>query len=344
MNRFIRKEAESVDMNGNRPFLLQPAAKDYLWGGSRLNDDFGKEINIAPLAETWECSTHPDGQSIVASGGYAGKTLGDVLRAHPEFLGGHPLQTTGGRPDLPVLIKLVDARQKLSVQVHPDDAYALANENSLGKTEMWYVLSARKDATLVYGFNQDMNETSVKNALTAGTIERYLNHVAVHKDDVFYIETGTVHALGAGVIVAEIQESSNLTYRLYDYERTDKHGKQRELHVDKALDVMRMNSSAAPRQPMRVLRYYKGCASELLMRCKYFQVERLLLNTEVYRQMTGYKTESNSFHALLCTDGCGVLSGEKFMLNFFKGDCIFVPAESIPLKLHGKAQFLDVSC
>lgn len=331
-------------MNGNKPFLLKPAAKDYLWGGNRLNDDFGKEIDISPLAETWECSTHPDGQSMVASGGDAGKTLGEVLHAHPEYLGTHPSLTMGGKPELPILVKLIDAKQKLSVQVHPDDAYALVHENSLGKTEMWYVLSARKGATLVYGFNQDVNEACVKQALAEGTIERYLNHVPVHKDDVFYIEAGTVHALGSGVIVAEIQESSNLTYRLYDYERTDKNGEQRELHVDKALRVIKKASSAVPRQPMRVLKYTKGCASELLMRCKYFQTERLLLNTEIYRQMKEYKTESNSFHILLCTDGCGTLFSEDLMLNFFRGDCIFVPANSALLKLHGRAQLLDVSC
>ena len=331
-------------MNKNKPFLLKPAAKDYLWGGSRLNDDFGKEINMSPLAETWECSSHPDGQSVVASGTDAGKSLGEVLSAHPEFLGNHPLQTTGGRPELPILIKLIDAKQDLSVQVHPDDAYALAHENSLGKTEMWYVLSAKKDARLVYGFNQDVDEVCVKHTLAEGTIDKYLNHVAVHKDDVFYLEAGTVHALGAGVIVAEIQESSNLTYRLYDYDRLDGNGKKRDLHVDKALRVMKMASSAVPRQPMRVLKYAQGCARELLMRSKYFQVERLLLNTDIYRKLTDYKTESNSFHALLCIDGCGVILGEDFMLNFFKGDSIFVPANSIPLKLHGKAQFLDVSC
>ena len=331
-------------MNKNKPFLLKPAAKDYLWGGSRLNDDFGKGINISPLAETWECSGHPDGQSVVASGPDVGKALGEVLCAHPDYLGKHPLQTMKGKPELPILIKLIDAKQDLSVQVHPDDAYALAHENSLGKTEMWYVLSAKKNARLVYGFNQDVNEACVKHALAEGTIERYLNHVAVHKDDVFYLEAGMVHALGAGVIVAEIQESSNLTYRLYDYDRLDKNGKKRDLHVGKALRVMKMASSAAPRQPMRVLKYTKGCASELLMRCKYFQVERLLLNTDVYRKLTDYKTESNSFHALLCIDGCGVLFGEDFVLNFFKGDSIFIPANSIPLKLHGKAQFLDVSC
>ena len=230
------------------------------------------------------------------------------------------------------------------MQVHPDDVYALAHEHSLGKTEMWYVLAAQKEAKLICGFKQDMNAERVKKALAAGTIERYLNQVQVHKDDLFYIEAGTVHAIGEGVLVAEIQESSNLTYRLYDYERVDKNGKPRELHIDKALRVMNYASTAAPRQPMRLLRYRSGCASELLMRCKYFQVERFLLNTESYRQMTDFRTEGNSFHVLLCTDGCGTLFGEACMLNFFKGDCIFVPAESIPLKLHGKAQLLNVSC
>ena len=326
------------------PFLLKPAAKDYLWGGSRLNDDFGKNINCSPLAETWECSTHPDGFSLVASGADAGKTLPEVLYLYPEYLGTHPLQTMQGKAELPVLIKLIDAKQNLSVQVHPDDGYALRHENSLGKTEMWYVLSARKDAELVYGFNQDMSTERVRQALAEGTIDNYLNHVPVHKDDLFYLEAGTVHGIGKGVIIVEIQESSNLTYRLYDYNRVDKNGKQRELHIEKAMQVMNFHSSATPRQPMRVLKYQNGCASELLIRCKYFQVERLLLNTEIYRRLTDFRTEKNSFHALLCTEGCGVMFGEGFMLNFFKGDCVFVPAESIPLKLHGKAQLLDVSC
>ena len=326
------------------PFLLKPAAKDYLWGGSRLNDDFGKNIDCSPLAETWECSTHPDGFSVVVSGADAGKTLPEVLQLHPEYLGNHPLQTMKGKPELPILIKMIDAKQNLSVQVHPDDEYALRHEHSLGKTEMWYVLSARKDAELVYGFNQDMDTRRVSQALNDGTIEKYLNHVPVHKDDLFYLEAGTVHSIGKGIMVVEIQENSNLTYRLYDYGRVDKNGKTRELQTEKAMQVMNFNSSAVPRQPMRVLHYRRGCAGELLSRCKYFQVERLLLNTEVYRTLTDYQTESNSFHALLCTDGCGVLLGENVTLNFFKGDCIFVPANSILFKLHGKAQLLDVSC
>ena len=321
------------------PLLLEPAAKDYLWGGSRLNDDFGKGIDLSPLAETWECSTHPDGESRVN-----GEPLSRVLSRHPEWLGTHPLRTMGGRPELPILIKLIDAQQDLSVQVHPDDAYALKHEGSLGKTEFWYVLAARDGAKLVYGFDQNVSERQLRRAIKNGKLDMLLNHVAVQKDDQFYIEAGTVHALGAGCLIAEIQESSNLTYRLYDYDRVGRDGKKRELHVDKAMEVLNFRSSAVPRQPMRVLRYRGGWASELLTRCKYFQVERVLLNTELHRELVRFRTGESSFHALLCVDGCGSISGEGFMLNFFKGDCIFVPAESIELRLHGKAQLLDVSC
>lgn len=331
-------------MSGNTPFLLKPAAKDYLWGGRRLNDEFNKGIDVYPLAETWECSTHPDGMSLVASGTDAGKPLIEVLREHPDYLGTHPLQIMSGKPKLPVLIKLIDATQDMSVQVQPDDAYALENENCLGKTEMWYVLAARKGASLVYGFNQDMDRKRIQNALADGTIKKYLNLVQVRGNDVFFVEAGTVHAIGAGIIMAEIRESSNLTYRLYDYGRVDRNGKQRELHVEKALQVMNMHSSAPPRQPMRVLRYKRGCACELLTRCKYFQVERLLLNTDIYGFSLDYKTGSNSFQVLLCTEGRGFLSGENFSLSIGKGDSVFVPAESIPLKLSGKAQLLKVSC
>ena len=144
--------------------------------------------------------------------------------------------------------------------------------------------------------------------------------------------------------MAEIQESSNLTYRLYDYGRVERNGKQRELHVEKALQVMNMHSSAQPRQPMRVLCYKRGCACELLTRCKYFQVERLLLNTDIYGLSLDYKSGSNSFQVLLCTEGRGFLSSENFSLSFSKGDCVFVPAESLPLKLGGQAQLLKVSC
>lgn len=330
-----------MENKGRVPFRLAPAAKDYLWGGSRLNDDFQLNIPISPFAEAWVCSTHPDGPSILPD---FGCSLSEMLAFHPEYLGTHASSVADG--ELPILIKLIDAKRNLSVQVHPDDEYARRVEHSLGKTEMWYVLDTRPEAELVYGFNRDVDEKTVRSALHNGTIENYLNHVPVCRGDLFFIEPGTVHAIGEGCLIAEIQESSNITYRLYDYDRTDKDGRARPLHVEKALDVMKMSSSSAsPRQPMRVLQYKSGYASELLTRCKYFQVERLLLNTETQRDLVEFRALENSFHALLCVDGCGsISSADGYALNFFKGDCVFVPAESVPLKLHGKAEILNVSC
>lgn len=321
------------------PFLLTPAAKNYIWGGSRLNDDFCKNIDLYPLAETWECSTHPDGQSMVGN-----QTLGDFLKSHLEWLGTHPLQTTNERPELPILIKLIDAKHDLSVQVHPDDEYALRHENSLGKTEMWYVLDAKKGSEVIYGFNQDMNPSKLREVVEQGKIGMYLNHVPVEKNDIFFIKAGTVHAIGAGCLIAEIQESSNVTYRIYDYDRSDSNGKKRLIQLNKALEVANTKSSSVPQQPMRLLKYKSGYASELLTRCKYFQVERMIINTEVKRSLVDYKTESNSFHVLLCVEGCGSVSWAESAFNFFKGDCIFVPADSEELKIHGKAQILDISC
>lgn len=334
-----------------KPFLLSPVGKDYLWGGERLKTDFRKNMNISPLAETWECSTHPDGPSHVASGEHINQSLPHVLAAHPEYLGSHPtaiMQGLGaGSPDmLPILVKLIDAREKLSVQVHPDDTYAAANEKgSLGKTEMWYVLDAAPGAHLIYGFNRDMDETLLRRSLETSTLDKYLQKIPVQKDDVFYIEAGTVHAIGEGVLLAEIQENSNLTYRLHDYNRKDKDGNMRTLHVDKAVQALNYRSSESPRQPMRVLRYHPGCASELLCRCKYFQVERLLLNTSPEGLLPDCTTTALSFQVLLCIEGGGeLLMEDGETLCYQKGSCIFVPADSMGIRLTGQAQLLRISC
>ena len=328
---------------GNKPLLLRPSGKDYLWGGRRLNDEFEKNIDMSPLAETWECSTHPDGPSYVSGGEFDGMKLEDVLARHPEYLGSHCAGLdTSKAGELPILIKFIDADKDLSVQVHPDDEYAGKHEGGQrGKSEMWYVLDAASDAKLVYGLNRAMSREAVKNAIDNGTIVKYLQTVTVKKDDVFFVEAGTIHAIGAGVLIAEIQENSNLTYRLYDYDRTDKSGNKRKLHIDKALDVARLSGVSEPRQPLRVLKYRQGVASELLCRCKYFEVYRMLINTE-RRQTVTYSADSVSFKVLLCIGGCGTVSCSDLAINFYKGDCIFVPAESEVLNIHGQAQFLDI--
>lgn len=325
------------------PFLLLPAGKDYLWGGTRLRDDFSKNLDCEPLAETWECSTHPDGPSMVRSGEYAGQLLTHVLKAHPEFIGTHPQMAEG----LPVLIKFIDAKKDLSVQVHPDDTYAKIHEKgSLGKTEMWYVVEASKKAHLVYGFVHDMDQESVRKSLKQETLERYLQKVPVKKGDLFFIPAGRVHAICSGCLVAEVQESSNVTYRLYDYNRTDKYGNKRELHIEKALEVADLKGSATPRQPMKTVRFYKGAMIESLCQCKYFQTEKITLDTQRCRELAWFQAGENSFHVLLCLEGCGMIKWESNDegMNFFRGDCIFVPADSVEYCLHGSAQLLRVSC
>ena len=248
--------SKNMSLN-NKPFLLKPIGKDYLWGGRRLNDDFSKDVPMQPLAETWECSTHHDGTSIVASGEVKGLSLAEVLRRNPGFLGMH----YANLGELPILIKLIDAKKDLSVQVHPDDEYAFKHENGQrGKTEMWYVLDASRNAQLVYGFSHDIEKSVLAKSLQDGTVEKYLQKIPVHRDDVFFIKPGTVHAIGAGALIAEIQESSNLTYRLFDYNRVDKNGRKRELHIEKALAVVDTHGSAQPKQPMRVLKYRRGFA------------------------------------------------------------------------------------
>lgn len=325
-----------------RPFLLQPVCKEALWGGQKLKEHFGKQADLDNVAESWECSTHPEGPSTVTTGEHKGMLLTEVLRKHPEYLGTHPRS----KGELPILVKFIDARKKLSVQVHPDDEYAkLYERGQLGKTEMWYVLEADKDAELIYGFYSDMDSVAVRQSLANGTIEKYLQKVKVQQDDVFYIPAGTVHGIGAGNLIVEVQESSNLTYRLYDYDRIDKAGQKRELQLEKALAVADLKGKAAPRQPLRVLRYTPGCATEFLCRCKYFQVERMLLNTEGKNKLAELYIGSSSFQALLCLDGGGhILMEDNEKLAYSKGNCIFIPATIEKLQLCGRSQFLKISC
>lgn len=337
-------------MNKPVPFFLKPVGKDYLWGGNRLKDDFGKSINMKPLAESWECSTHPDGISVVGSGIYKGRPLDEVLKYHPEYIGSHPKSHKNlPQGQLPILIKLIDAKKDLSIQVHPDDEYAQKYEHGqLGKTEMWYVLDADRNTKLIYGLKKEVSRERLQNSIISGTFDKFLRYVPVQKNDVFCVESGTIHAIGAGALIAEIQENSNLTYRLYDYNRTDESGNQRELHIEKGLDVANLKLNEEPKQPIRTLKYQPGYASELLCRCRYFQVERILLNTERNRDMILFSATETSFLVLLCIEGCGVMFFEEDHIEkafpIFKGDCIFVPSGSIEFKIHEKLQILKTCC
>ena len=296
-------------MTKPEPFLLQPAGKDYLWGGNRLHTLFGKQLPLHPLAETWECSTHPDGCSIVASGIDKGKTLAEVLQQHPEFLG----TKTSATGDLPVLIKLIDAAKDLSVQVHPDDAYAQQYEHEPnGKTEMWYILEAEPGASLIYGFSKPMQPEQLDTCLKENTILSYLQKIPVKKGDVFLIPAGTVHAIGAGIVLAEIQQSSNLTYRLYDYNRTDATGKKRPLHIKKAKAVIQFSANQPPqtKQPMQQKNGYRV---QCLCKCPYFCTTLLTIQTAC--DWTDYQPDSDTFQVLLCISGSGTMQTKENALS-----------------------------
>lgn len=295
---------------------LIPSGKDYLWGGIRLKNEYGKKIDMTPLAESWECSVHPDGPSFIANGEYKGKTLKEVLEEHPEYIG------TKANNGFPILAKFIDAKQDLSIQVHPDDEYAMKYEGQNGKTEIWYIIDADDGASLIYGFKHKMTKEILKRAIEQGELDKHLQKVQVHKGDLFFVPAGTVHGIGKGILLAEIQESSNITYRVYDYDRVDKSGNKRELHFDKAVLVMNMEVSPDILQKKRLVKYYPGCSRELLCRCKYFETERIQVTKGF-----SFSVMENSFQVLMCIDGYGQVEvdGGK-PVRFSKGETVFLPA------------------
>lgn len=315
------------------PMLLKPVGKDYLWGGTRLKTEFYKELPENPLAETWECSVHKNGPSMVSSGRYKGMNLKDVLEMHPDYLGERVGDT------LPILIKLIDAEKDLSVQVHPDDEYAWVHEGQKGKTEMWYVLDAKPGAQLIHGFRHDVYPEQLRKAIQNGNLSKHLQKVPVKKGDVFFISPGTVHAIGAGVLIAEIQENSDVTYRIYDYDRIDRDGKKRELHFEKAVEILNMKAEDIVKQKPRTIHYYPGCSREVLGRCRYFETERIQVSMGF-----SFTVTNNSCQVLLCIDGRGGIEteGNRRPLRFMKGDCIFLPARLGRCHVLGNSTLLKI--
>ena len=312
-------------MSQYTPVKLSPVFKDYLWGGTRLKTEFSKQSDMTPLAESWELSAHKDGQSTVAEGEYAGLTL----TAYLDTVGREVLGTNCEKYDyFPLLIKLIDAKGDLSVQVHPSDEYALEHEGEYGKTEMWYILDCDEGAALYYGFKEDTTREAYEAAIREGRLTDILNRVPVKRGDVFFIPAGTVHAIGAGILICEIQQNSNTTYRVYDYNRRDKNGNLRPLHVEKALAVSDLKKSPAlPEIPDE--------ADVLLAECGYFEVRRLRFAGEGTVTAT-----AGSFTALTVTEGEGTLSDGESVLSFRKGDTLFIPAQETSFAVTGACEMI----
>ena len=313
---------------------LIPSGKDYLWGGTRLKDEYGKKIDMNPLAESWECSVHPDGPCYVANGRYKAKTLKEVLDEHPEYIG------TKANGEFPILAKFIDAKKDLSVQVHPDDEYAREKEKDNGKTEMWYIIDADEGASLIYGFKHKVSKEILERAIEKGELDKHLQKVEVHKGDLFFVPAGTVHGIGKGILLAEVQESSNVTYRVYDYDRVDKNGKKRELHFDKAIQVMDMGIAPDIKQKKRLVKYYPGCSRELLCRCKYFETERIQVTKGF-----SFSVMENSFQVLMCLDGYGQVEVDGYKpVRFSKGETVFLPAGIGRCLIIGDTSVLKIRC
>lgn len=312
---------------------LCPALKDYLWGGTRLKNDFGFQTDLDIVAEGWILSCHKDGENRIENGQYKGKTLSEAL----DLLGNESLGTNAQAFDrFPILIKLIDAKKDLSVQVHPDNDYALRVEGEYGKTECWYILDCDEGAELIYGFKQKITQEEFKQRIADNTFLEVVNKVKVHKGDLFFIEAGTLHAIGGGILLAEIQQNSNTTYRVYDYGRLGADGKPRPLHTEKAVEVTNCVPPTHDTKPIGALEQFDGFTKQLLTACDLFTV--YAIDTE-----TAYSgvADEKSFVSLVVTDGAGTISCGGEELPVKKGDSLLLTANSGNFSVNGKLTLIE---
>lgn len=305
----------------NEPIVkLDPAFKDNLWGGTKLRTVFGKKCDYDVIGESWELSAHPDGQSRIADGRYKGMLFNDYLSIIGKEALGWKCQA---QDRFPVLIKFIDAKQALSIQIHPDDEYALENEGEYGKNEMWYVIDCEPGAYLYCGLSKDVPKEEIEERIQNNTITEVLNRIDVKPGDVVMVKAGTIHAIGAGILICEIQQNSNSTYRMYDYDRRDKFGNPRELHVTKALDVVDTKAYVKDNQCEVMLEQNQEYSLERLVQCKYFECLKYNIITE-----TKIIVDETSFVSVVFISGEGTIEtddGNKQM-PYKAGESFFISA------------------
>ncbi|MDD8048769.1 MAG: class I mannose-6-phosphate isomerase [Thomasclavelia sp.] len=311
---------------------LAPAFKDYLWGGRKLVTEFKKDCDFEKVAESWELSCHKDGPSTVLNGQYKGKTFTEYLNGKGKECWGTDCKNY---ETFPILIKFIDAKQALSIQVHPDDEYALKNEHEYGKNEFWYVLEAEPDAFLYYGVNKEMTKDEFRASIENDTVCDNLKKVNVKKGDCFYIQAGTIHAIGAGTLIAEIQQTSNSTYRVYDFKRLGVDGKPRELHIDKAVAVANLVPNAKNGEAEGKLEVKDGYDELLLTNNNYFNCTRYDVKDAVT-----LKVNNNTFQGLTILEGNGKILFDNQELDLVKGDSVFVPADEGEYTVKGNISFI----
>lgn len=316
------------------PFKCDSLLKEKLWGGNQLRDFLGKTTSSKMYGESWEVASLPEGTSSIANGKYKGKSLGEMISVFAKAILGAPIVDRFG-PEMPLLIKFIDASKKLSVQLHPDDEFAKQyHQESRGKTEMWYVLKAKENASIIAGFNSKMNNDMFNEALSNNSLEEKLNYIPVKEGDAFFIGAGLIHAIGEGIVLAEIQQTSDLTYRVYDYNRKQEDGSYRELHIDSARKAIKYTSTKDV-----FLNYNldkKG--KQVLKHNSFFKTD--IVNLE---DITHTVIRENSFTVLIAVDGEGFIYSDNQKYTISKGDTYLIPAQcSDVLVKSKKLKFLEV--
>jgi mannose-6-phosphate isomerase len=314
------------------PLLFKPIFKERIWGGTKLKEVLNKSFDGSQIGESWELSTVENDISVVANGAFEGLNLNQLIEKYPtEVLGIKTIQYFGN--NFPLLFKFIDAKEDLSIQVHPNDALAKERHNSFGKTEMWFVMQADDNARLVVGFKDKTNKKEYQEHLENKTLVAVLNETPVKVGDAFFLETGTVHAIGAGVLIAEIQQTSDITYRLYDWDRVDANGVGRELHTDLALDAINF-------EPTNTKLDYEVVRNKSvnLVECPFFKTNILQIS-DIYN----WKKTKESFTVLMCTEGSFTINMLHFKAEFKKGDTILIPAIIDSFDIIGEASLLEIT-
>ena len=313
------------------PLQFEPILKERIWGGEKLKTVLHKPITSKITGESWELSTVEGDISVVVNGEWKGKSFTILIDEYPDEILGTKVHARFGK-QFPLLFKYLDARANLSIQVHPNDALAKKRHHSFGKTEMWYIMQADKEAKIIVGFKEKSNPAEYLENLKNKTLLAILDDVKVKAGDVFFLETGTVHAIGAGLVVAEIQQTSDITYRLYDFDRVDANGNTRELHVDLALEAINYDRMEAKKE------YSKNVnESNEVVNCSYFTTNFIPLDGEISVSKTG-----ETFTVYMCVEGSFEITQDNSKLQYVKGDTVLLPAAMNSFTLNGKASILEI--
>jgi len=317
----------------NYPLKFEPILKDKIWGGQKLNSLLNKDSNLPNVGESWEISDVEGDTSIVTNGQLKGQTLKELLETYKsDLIGVNNYNVFGNK--FPLLIKFIDAKQDLSIQLHPNDELAAKRHNSFGKTEMWYVMQADDDAKLIVGFNQKMTPEKYLKHLEDKTLTEILNFDNVKTGDIYFIEVGRVHAIGAGVMLAEIQQTSDITYRVYDWDRVDDNGNERELHNDLAIDAFNFDMP----ENFRVQYQKEKNKSNTMVSCPYFTTNFLHVTEPILKLNT-----KDSFFIYMCVEGEALIETETASEFIKQGQTVLIPAAIETYKITStNAKLLEV--